>query len=420
MFNTNFAFKSGKLTVAMDMSAGSSGKGKLGAFLTEHANNWTFACNTFYPQAGHWVETDEGKRYFYQTFNSCAYQDKYEKMYIGPGSIIELPAFWREIKESNIDKTKIGIHPMVAILQDIDSAFERGEVDLDGNKTKQNDGTMKNGSTCHGVGAARARRILRKSNTLLARDIPELKSYLCDTTAEIKERLDRGESGLLEIAQGFQLSYLLNDFYPYCTSRNCTVAAGFDDMMLPTHYLGDVFANCRTYPIRISNYKYIGKDGTHLTWEDVQNGVPHTKYEGNSGPGYNDSYEVEWSEITAKSGSNEEIIELTSVTKLPRRAFSWSNENLIDFVKYNDPGPNNKIYLSINFVNYIDAELFGKRGLASNMGEKWDNWMKDSGFSDLLQGPIGNKITLSLYGTGPKTDDMLMIEPMPTVTGMNF
>lgn len=399
-FNTNSLFNSSKLTTILDGGAGSSGKGKLGSFICQNADNWQFACNTFMPQAGHWVKTDDGKKYFYQTFNSCAYLDSYEKLYIGPGSIIELPALWREIEESNIDRSKIGISPVVAVLQDIDAEFERGEVDLDGNRIEGGEGTMKHGSTCHGVGAARARRILRRPNTKLARGIPELQEFLCDVPAEIMSRLDRGQAGLLEVAQGFQLSYGLSQFYPYCTSRNCTVAAGFDDLMVPIKYAGQVVINFRTFPIRINNKKYIGPNGEHLTWDDIENGVEHTVYEGNSGPGYDDQSETDWDTITKNSGSPEQIIEMTSVTKLPRRAFTFSKKNMIDAIRYNDTG--NEIHVSINFADYVDYEMAGKRGPLSEMSNKLRSWIVDNVSSEL---PKNAK--LSFIGTGPLSDDTI-------------
>src|SRR5947209_11945600 len=105
MFNTDFVFTPGKLTITLDGGAGSSGKGKLGSFLCEHAGNWTFACNTFMPQAGHSVKLDDGKELLYKTFNSCAYlTDRYEKLYIAPGATIELSAFWEELEKNNIPR----------------------------------------------------------------------------------------------------------------------------------------------------------------------------------------------------------------------------------------------------------------------------------------------------------------------------
>ena len=101
--DTNFCFEPGKLTVLLDVTYGSSAKGKLASFITEHATNWDFCCNAFMPNAGHWVKLDDGREFFYQTFNSCAYNhEKFEKMYIGPGAVIELPAFWKELEKNII------------------------------------------------------------------------------------------------------------------------------------------------------------------------------------------------------------------------------------------------------------------------------------------------------------------------------
>ena len=425
MFNTSFLFKSGKLTTILDGGAGSSGKGKVGAFITEHADNWQFACNTFAPQAGHWVR-DENGEYFYQTFNSCAYQDKYEMLYIGPGSIIELPAFFREIEESNINPKKIGVSRVCAILQDKDGAFERGEVDLDGNQIELSDGTMKKGSTCHGVGACTARRRLRRPDVLLARDVPELKEFLCDVPDEIMNRLDSGQSGLLEIAQGFQLSYLLPEMYPYCTSRNCTVAAGLDDLMVPPAYAGNVVLNYRTYPIRISNYKYIAETevspqqaasdgfpraltkGAHLWWDEVELfdelGYKYTKYEGSSGPGYSDQEETTWDRVTNDSGSPSKIMEITSVTKLPRRVFTFSQQNVEQSIRHNKTA--GRTFLSINFVNYVDHELSGKRMAGvhlTDLSQKMIEWHKNN------LAPVQGDAELTFLGTGAPTDDFIQM-----------
>ncbi len=413
---TNFVFEPGKLTICLDSQAGSSGKGKIGAFITSHANNWQFACNAFFPQAGHWVRNDDGSEYFYQTLNSCAYQDTYEKMYIGPGGIIELPALWKELEQNKVKPERLGIDPMCGILQPKDAAFERGEVDLDGDP-KKHSGTMSKGSTCHGVGACVARRRLRRPDMILARDVPELKPYLCDVSQEVMWRLDQGQSGLLELAQGFQLSYLLAQFYPACTSRNVTVAAGLDDMMLPPCYAGPVILNFRTYPIRISNYKYIaGKGavmpdgvyvapGTHLTWEMRQfyedNDFEYETYKGDSGPGYSDQKETTWEQITADSHSPTPIMEITSVTKLPRRVFTFSRQNLRDAIRYNRTG--HKMYASLNFANYVDAELAGTR---FSVGKEFYGPMRD--WLD-CNWPRDTGLDLKFLGTGARTDDFVFI-----------
>ena len=414
MFNTNFVFNPGKLTTVMDASAGSSGKGKIGSHICTHADNWQFCCNTFSPQAGHWVKLADGKSYFYQTLNSCAYlHEKFEKMYLAPGCIIELPALMREIEENNIPRKKIGISPIAAILQDIDPAFERGVADFDGKPCERHSGTIKRGTTAHGAGACRARRVLRRPEAKYARDIPELKEFLCDVPTEIMGRLDKGQSGLLEIAQGVQLSYLLSEFFPFTTSRNCTVMAGLDDLMMPVHYAGNVILNLRTYPIRISSKKYVSRDGDHLTWEQVQAGTEGEDYEvvsSPSGPGYTDSEEITWEELTKSSGASSPIIEMTSVTKLPRRVFTFSRINLAEAIRYNRA--NGEVFLSLNFANYVDAKLEGKQnnveinhdfGIAARLlSEKMAKWVSQNMTREQIK-------MMRFIGTGPDTDDFIQV-----------
>jgi adenylosuccinate synthase len=414
--NTNFVFTPGTLTTILDAQAGSSGKGKVGSFIAQHADNWQFACHAFFPQAGHWVKLDDGRSFFYQTFNSCAYQiDRYEKLYIGPGAILELPALFRELEENRIPRHKIGISPLAAILQDIDVGYERGTCDFDGQPVSElHDGTMKRGSTAHGAGACRARRVLRRPEKLYARDVPELKEFICDVPGEILSRLERHQAGLLEIAQGFQLSYLLPHMFPYTTSRNCTVAAALDDMMLPTWCVGDVILNVRTFPIRINNNKYLGQDGRHLSWEEVQQfdreGKPYNVYEGNSGPGYPDQKEITWDEVTTLSGSPDKIMEITSVTKLPRRVFTFSKQNLREAIRHNNTG--RQTYISLNFINYADHAMTGRRGTVEScysdpdglITQKARQWIEEN-----IQ--VWPHAKLKFLGTGPLTDDMIVSEP---------
>ena len=415
----NFFFIPGKLSVALDGGAGSSGKGKLGAFIGDHANNFQFACNTYAPQAGHWRIDDDGNRYFYQTFNSCAARsDRYEKLYIGPGATIELPAFHREKEQNNIPAQKIGISPLTSILQDIDGDYEKGLCDFSGVYIERTERSgaggplAKTGTTAHGCGANRARRVLRRPEARYAKDVPELAEFICDVPTEIMNRLDCGQSGLLEIAQGFQLS-LMSRFFPHCTARNCTVAAGFDDMMLPVVYAGNVFINFRTFPIRISNFKYIGEGGKHLTWDEVQEyektSKKYEKVEGSSGPGYEDQDETTWEKVTADCGSPTPIMEMTSVTKLPRRVFTFSRQNVEESTRHNRT--TEQTYLAINFVNYVDHDAAGAReclspgarGFYTISSDKLATWLRDNVPEVDAQ--------VVLLGTGAKTDDYIVLNP---------
>lgn len=777
----NEFFNPGKLTIAMDGGAGSSGKAKLGSYITANADNFQFCANTFAPQAGHWTVLADGRKFFYQTLNSCAYNhEKFEKMYIGPGAIIEVSALLREIEENGIPRSKIGISPIVAILDyEIDQGFERGALGFDGAPAlKNHDGTAKFGSTAHGVGSCAARKALRRESLKLARDIPELIDMICDVPREIIMRLEAGQAGFLEIAQGFQLSQHYDLMYPYCLSgesrvlmadettkpiknikvgdlvktrtstgaitvnsvlntwkksakdktfyqlvtettefgsvnnsligpkltedhkintvngvklvkdlavgdrvytlehklngnglqvflgsmlgdgtvpnfalnkkraniqithgakqqkyleakakilqqyvggtitaktstgfnrlnqqyfysssksrdvlklaqelgcygkkdpdfvkivnlidarglaiwyqddgrlkhnkyykdhegnfsvyfytngfsqkgvselaqlltdkfgvvfknsyvtqkdkrypiiwldstqvpaffnliknyvhsdlnykvttdidakwewpneetielleeeileikvfdhisskrnksyascydievennhnffvsngkgyfnvenctyRNVTVAQGLSDMFLPTKYAGQVIINLRTYPIRINSNKYLSTvDGSHLTYAEVLTGEPHELYEGNSGPGYPDQIELTWEEVTELSGSPTPIFEITSVTKLPRRVFTFSQENVREAAIFNNTG--NKVWFAINFANYVDYSITDKTE-ENQLTEHWDEWVQCSFPTELMD-------MLRFIGTGANTESMIMI-----------
>ena len=466
MKNTNEFFIKGKLSVAMDGGAGSSGKGKIGAFLVANADNCDFVCNTFMPNASHTiVEGDDENRqvYVYKSLSSCAHHhNKYKKMYIGQGSVIHLPSLLKELEESGMPKNKLGISPIAMVVQDIDAYYEMGQMDLEGNEYEQgSEGTIKTGTTASGSGAARARKILRKGNTLLARDVPELKQFICNVSREIIQRLENGQAGLLEIAQGFQLSYGLPEFYPYTTSRNCTVAAGFDDMMVPPAYLGNVLLNFRTFPIRIHSYKYIAIDpdpierleltnkseeaieknkialkekhgescriemevpansegnpslvvypesrkaGEHLFWEEVQRNVPHERIESYSGDFYDDQIEIDWQQVTQLSGSPTPLMECTTLTKLPRRVATFSKKNLIDSIMYNQTP--HKVFISVNFVNYLDWSVYKRNDV---MTEKIQAWLQENIAIPLSQSGYDN-VVMRYLGTSEYTQDTLTIE----------
>lgn len=402
-------FVPGKMTILLDGGAGSSGKGKLASFVGENSDNWSFCCNTFMSNAAHWVVLDDGTKYLYQSLNSVAHlKDKYDKMYICGGAVTELPTLLKEIDEHNLTPRKLGIDPMVAIVQDKDIEYERGTCDFDGNELSQfsQSDCMKIGSTLHGVGAARARRILRRSDVLLARDISELSEFICDTKYSIMDRLDAGESGLMEIAQGYQLSYLLPQFYPRCTSRNCTVAAGLDDASLPPSVVGNVILNFRTFPIRVNSNKWVHKY-THevLTSDKIkelrQNGQEYLieLLEGDSGACYPDQREITWDEVTEQSGikdidPNQEIREETSLTKLERRVYTFSYQNMMDAIRFNDCQ-----HTSINFMNYVDARLNGVRGGREKLTDKAVEWLNENARDKWP----------TFIGTGPKTNDMVML-----------
>jgi hypothetical protein len=128
----------------------------------------------------------------------------------------------------------------------------------------------------------------------------------------------------------------------------------------------------------------------------VQGGTPYTVYEGNSGDWYPDQHEVTWDYVTGFAGSPTPIMEMTSVTKLPRRVATFSLENVIEAIKYNTT--RNPIWLCLNFANYVDHNMTGVKAV-SDITDKFRNWAEAN-----LRGEIHK---LVLIGTGPLTGDMV-------------
>ena len=153
---------------------------------------------------------------------------------------------------------------------------------------------------------------------------------------------------MLEGAQGFSLG-IQSGFYPYVTSRECTPAQMLSDCAVPHNYLLETIGVLRTYPIRVAN-----------RFDEAGNMV------GYSGPGYGDQWELQWS--TLRVGP-----ELTTVTKLPRRVFSFSDRQLRYALRACAP---DSVFL--NFCNYMKDraavdELVHRINLAA--GDQVVHWL---------------------------------------------
>lgn len=443
--NTSRFFQPGKLTTIISADAGSTGKGKLGSYLVSNASALTpFVCNTFSSQASHTVVEADGTEHVYKHLCSCAHlPDKYSKMYIGQGAAITLSVILKEISTYGMTPDKLGIHPLCVIITDIDQKYEMGECGFDGEESTHAT-VIKSGSTCSGVGTALARKLMRRPNVTLAKDCQELESFMCVVEDEIQRRLENGESGLLEIAQGYQLSLGHHQFYPFVTSRNSTVAAGLSDMMLPVKYAGHVILDTRTYPIRIHNKKYVLEEevvverapageplnghyhpehfvvkqddngdtvvirpvGSHLYWEEINSDKFAGKYHelvSNSGPGWPDQQEITWEHINKDSGApaGTDLTSYTTLTRLPRRVFGPSAACIADCALKNLPPDGSRVFVSINFINFVDWEMNCANGGSHLITEKVSAFINDN------YDTRSTLYNIALLGTGPKTNEYI-------------
>lgn len=219
--------------------------------------------------------------------------------YLNGGAVIDPGVLFDECAELEFPQHKLQVHPCAAIIMEEDRQAEaEGSV-------------AAIASTGKGVGSALARKILRKGN--IAKQVfmgcfPV--QYNWDTDIVV-----------VEVAQGFSLGINSSRFYPYVTSRECTVMQGIADAQIPYNKVRKVAMAVRAYPIRVGNTD-----------------------KGQSGDCYPDQEETSWETLGVEP-------ELTTVTQRVRRVFTWSRMQFQDAVRANQPDT-----IFVSHCDYIKSD----------------------------------------------------------------
>jgi adenylosuccinate synthase len=266
-----------------------------------------------------------------------------KRVMIGPGSVIDPVNLYNEIVAAGhlLDGVKIYVHANAAVIEQRHRDEEAGPM-------------TKIGSTKKGCGAAAIHRIRRNPtdmNTaaILLQNYPVFKHVRVVGPKDYADVLDQASLIQVEGAQGYSLS-MYHGFYPYCTSRDVSTAQVLADCALP-HNFGDlrVLGTARTFPIRVAN-RYDNK-GNQIGW---------------SGPAYPDQHETTFEALRQKT-------ELTTVTKLPRRIFTFSKEQVRQAIRQCGVS---EVFL--NFANYTrnNEELEALVNAINTSGAKvkWLGW----------------------------------------------
>lgn len=345
----------------LDGQFGSTGKGLLAGYLAE-TRQPTAVVSAFSPNAGHTYITEKGFKFVVTQIPIGSISPRLRGIFIGPGSVVNPITMCMELENLenagllDLEKVELVIHSHAAVVNDADIETEKAL------------GLAKIGSTLKGSMAAVVRKMGRRPDELgklpIAYDALRADDYLGASVVSDKtyqEKLSKhGYITQIEGAQGFSLS-LNHGFYPYCTSRNCTPAQLFNDCAIPWDMAKrtEVYQTLRTFPIRVNDR------------------------EGSSGPGYSDQIEVSWSLIGVDP-------ELTTVTKLPRRVFTWSRSQFLHMVQI--CGVPDAIFL--NFINYIKDPAY------------FNNILKD------VRSICGRDGVIQWYGTGPDFNGVLDVNNM--------
>lgn len=288
---------------------GSEGKGKTAHFFANHLDAKA-VIRVGGPNSGHTVIDSDGNAKIFKHLPTTSILNGIKSV-LTSGNYINLSILKDEIVISRIKVDELYIDPYAVILTESDVKEEQGS-------------NLKNGigSTCSGLGSSVRNRIERRNDIVFAKDIDFLKPYIKETNPYLRDLLKRGERVIIEGTQGFGLSLLHSDLYPFCTSRDTSASSFVSEAGLSPLDVDDIIMVIRTFPIRVG---------------------------GNSGPM---KKETTWENITNISRSETSILEYTSVTNKVRRVGYFDEEIVKRAISYNQP---TKIVL--NHADYLGYTL---------------------------------------------------------------
>ncbi len=298
---------------SVDAQFGSTGKGALNAALADALGNRFDAVLTNNgANAGHTHLDHNNNKVILKALPSFGVMA--DNLYVAPpqiyitgGAVVD-PKILNN--ETHLVECPVIVHPNAAVITD---------------QAKKADQTNVNSiaSTGQGVGEALINKLRRQPEHTIRGAGVELKNAVFGHYVYKK-----GDRAFVEVPQGYSLG-INSGFYPYCTSRECTIAQGLSDAGLAPQLLRGVAMSIRTYPIRVGS----------------------TSGE-NSGPGYSDQKRIKWSDIGVEP-------EITTVTGRQREVFTFSKLQFMNAVAANRPN-----ILSLGFTDYIP-----KAKLSAFMGE---------------------------------------------------
>ncbi len=303
-----------KQHLIIDAQFGSTGKGLYAGYLARQIQCDTIAYSPS-PNAGHTLLW-RGHSFIHKMLPSGITSPMLQKIVLGPGSLIDLDRLHAEL---------CGIFESLPRFRDIKIFVHKHAACVyDRHRQAEAQGGTAPGSTRQGVGAAQRERILRspaQNNVIGNADHPVLRLVHLVDTVTMQQIYGESQVLLVESCQGYSLS-MYHGQYPYTTCRDVTAASIMADTGVPMgRVLPTVHGTFRTYPIRVANRPESGE------W---------------SGPSYSDSAEITFESIGQQQ-------ELTTVTKLPRRLFTWSQRQAIEACTQNR--------ISVGFLNFAQYPI---------------------------------------------------------------
>lgn len=315
------------VTVVVGGQFGSEGKGKVAKYLAETMGA-SVAVRCGGPNSGHTVIDKQGNPIIFKHLPTASILPDIICV-LCAGTYIDLDILREEIKVAGLAESRLLIDPNAVIITPEIKAREQAS----GLRTSI-------GSTASGTGEAVIERIRRKSLTLLAKDVPEVKPYLHNVRVFLREELEKNKRIIVEGTQGYGLSLFHSPYYPKVTSRDTSAAGFISEVGISPLDVDDVVMTIRAFPIRVA---------------------------GDSGPLPN---EICWEKVTEISGFSGKIEEFTSVTKKVRRVGLFDEAIVKEAIITNRP-----TRIVLNHLDYIDSSITG--GFLSEKSIKFVNTISE-------------------------------------------
>lgn len=341
-----------KIDVLVDLQFGSTGKGLLSGYLgVEKGYEAVISCNA--PNAGHTAYSpDTGEKFVHKVLPSAIFSPTLQVVGIGPGAVFYLERLmleWKAVCAYRAGLTLI-IHEAACVAQEAHKEAEAATL-------SRISSTMQ-GSAEALIGKIRRlpRAIAKEWSMAIGSVVGQFGPVRVVNQAEWLYIMGSKDSILIEGSQGYSLG-LSSGFYPFCTSRDCTVGRVLADANLPIAWLRDTYGCARVHPIRVGNTA-----------------------DGFSGDWYDDQIETTFEALGVEP-------EMTTVTQRVRRVASFSTLQIREAMIMTHPTA-----VFLNFAQYDEAA--SDRAIT----------IIDEAAADIGCGGV------SYIGTGPLPSDIFEVE----------
>jgi Adenylosuccinate synthase len=302
---------------------GSEGKGKATSLIAREFGNECAVVRCGGPNSGHIVH-EHGRQFCFQLLPAGIVYGR--RGFLAPAAVVDLEVLRVELREYEVSPDLLTVDPFSVVIN---------------RQHKQDERTLCTAisSTGSGTGAATAAKVMRRTDTVLVKDVltdnPWLAPYVKDVRAEMNKLIDQGFRIIVEGTQGFGLSLHHSRRFPQTTSKDTSAAQFVMEAGLSPMLVDEIIMVIRTFPIRVAGAQS-GRLQDEISWDDVRQ----------------------------ESGYPYEISEHTTVTQRVRRVGRFDLSLVLDACQVNRP---TKIAIhGLDYLSYTNLGVTNYSSLSQN------------------------------------------------------